>query len=172
MKVIAAQREDDYTLQRAAATMESGTGDLTLDVGEAYNRLQIRERHVPDETVLSYYQSLAGGAAAGSKDSYAEALRVIALDRGSRFLLRKLDDPNADIQAEPARDDQPVGLGNIGNTCYLNSLLQYLYTVRAVRHVVLNFPEYRMELTDVNIQRKKIGEVQTKRNQIIRAQQC
>ena len=147
-------------------------GDVTLDVGEAYNRLQIRERHVPDETVLSYYQSLAGGAAAGSRDSYAEALRVIALDRGSRFLLRKLDDPNADIQAEPARADQPVGLENIGNTCYLNSLLQYLYTVRAVRNVVLNFPDYRMELTDVNIKSKKVGEEHKTKHRIVRAQRC
>src|SRR6187402_1635618 len=102
--------------------MESGSGEFTLDIGDAYNRLQIGARNAPDETVLAYYQSLSNGAPSGSKDSYTDALRVIALDRQSNFLLRKLDDPNADVQASTA---EPVGLDNIGNTCYLNSLLQY-----------------------------------------------
>ncbi|KAG0009997.1 ubiquitin-specific protease ubp2, partial [Podila clonocystis] len=32
----------------------------------------------------------------------------------------------------------PVGLVNIGNTCYLNSLLQYIYTVNDIRETVIN----------------------------------
>ena len=46
-------------------------------------------------------------------------------------------------QAGPVDFSLPVGLNNIGNTCYLNSLLQYLYTVEAVRDIVLNFDEVR-----------------------------
>jgi ubiquitin C-terminal hydrolase len=33
----------------------------------------------------------------------------------------------------------PPGLDNLRNTCYLNSILQYFFTVNAVRDIVLNF---------------------------------
>lgn len=51
----------------------------------------------------------------------------------------------------------PVGLDNIGNTCYLNSLLQYLYTVEPVREVVLGFDEYALGLNDDYIEKRRIG---------------
>jgi ubiquitin carboxyl-terminal hydrolase 25/28 len=156
--------------------MESGTGDAALDVGDAYNRLQMPDRNVPDETVLAYYQSLSGGAPAGSKDSYTEALRVIALDRESNFLLRKLDDPNADVQVSRSTIDGPVGLDNIGNTCYLNSLLQFYYTIKPVREVVMNIHSHRMDLddpkTDEDIRRKRVGGRKVARSEIIKAQKC
>lgn len=60
----------------------------------------------------------------------------------------------------------PVGLGNIRNTCYLNSILQYLYTVDDVRNLVcqLNLPDIdsntgrlqgETEDTDVGLERRK-----------------
>ncbi|KAI0244750.1 ubiquitin-specific protease ubp2 [Massospora cicadina] len=52
---------------------------------------------------------------------------------------------------------RPVGLDNIGNTCYLNSLLQYYFSIRYLREQVLGFqldasefdssPELEGELT-------------------------
>ena len=167
LRVIANERSDDFTLQRAAASMESGTGDSTLDIGEAYKRLQIETRNAPDETDLAYYQSLCNGAPLGSKDSFTEALRVIALDRQSNFLLRKLDDPNADVHASTA---EPVGLDNIGNTCYLNSLLQYYYTIKPVRDMVINFQHHRMALNEDGINKKRVGGRIVAKNEIIKAQ--
>ena len=149
--------------------MESGTGGSTLDVADAYNRLQIGARNAPDETVLTYYQSLSNGAPSGSKDSYTEALRVIALDRQSNFLLRKLEDPNADVQASTA---EPVGLDNIGNTCYLNSLLQYYYTIKPVRDMVINFQQHRMSLNEEDIKKKRVGGRIVDKSEIIKAQKC
>jgi ubiquitin carboxyl-terminal hydrolase 25/28 len=149
--------------------MESGTGGSTLDVGDAYHRLQIGTRNVPDEIVFTYYQSLSNGAPSGSKDSYSEALRVIALDRQSNFLLRKLEDPNADVQAGTA---EPVGLDNIGNTCYLNSLLQYYYTIKPVRDMVINFQQHRMSLNDEDIKNKRVGGRIVDKSEIIKAQKC
>lgn len=35
----------------------------------------------------------------------------------------------------------PVGLTNIANTCYLNSLLQYFFTIREMRETILAFVE-------------------------------
>jgi ubiquitin carboxyl-terminal hydrolase 25/28 len=149
--------------------MESGSGGSTLDVGDAYNRLQIGSRGVPDEIVFTYYQSLSNGAPSGSKDSYTEALRVIALDRQSNFLLRKLEDPNADVQASTS---EPVGLDNIGNTCYLNSLLQYYYTINPVRDMVINFHQHRMGLNDEDIKNKRVGGRIVDKSEIIKAQKC
>lgn len=171
LHVIAQQRGNDFSLHRAAADMESGSGGSKLDVGEAYNRLQIglAGRNAPDETILVYYNSLSNGAPSGSKDSYAEALRTIAYDRSSNFLLAKLDDPNADVQAGTA---EPVGLDNIGNTCYLNSLLQYLYTIKPVRDMVMDFDDYRMELTPETLKAKRVGGRSVVKSEIVKAQKC
>lgn len=51
----------------------------------------------------------------------------------------------------------PVGLVNIRNTCYLNSLLQYFNTVVPVRDVVLNWEEYKLEPTEDNIKGRRLG---------------
>ena len=152
--------------------MESGNSGSTLDLGEAYNRLQIQNRNNSDEVVFAYYQSLMGDAGPGSQDSYTEALRVIACDRQSNFLLTKLDDPNAVVQAEPSTAHQPIGLDNIGNTCYLNSLLQYYYTVKPVRNVVMDFQNYRMGLNDEDIKKKRVGGRIVAKSEIIKAQKC
>lgn len=35
--------------------------------------------------------------------------------------------------------DEPVGLKNIGNTCWFNSIVQALYTLPYFRQMILNF---------------------------------
>lgn len=51
----------------------------------------------------------------------------------------------------------PVGLQNIRNTCYLNSILQYFNTVVPVRDVILNWEEYKLEPTESNISSRRLG---------------
>lgn len=173
LKVISSHRKGDYALEAAAANMESG-GEQTLTISEAYGRLQIQDQNVPDETVLTYYQSLSGDAPAGSKDSFTEALRAIALDRSSTYLLMKLDNPDADVRAVRTTSDEPVGLENIGNTCYLNSLLQFYYTIQPVRDVVMNFESYRVDPDDQEIStgKKRVGGRVVDRAEVVKAQKC
>lgn len=51
----------------------------------------------------------------------------------------------------------PVGLQNIRNTCYLNSILQYFNTVVPVRNVILNWEEYKLEPTVESISSRRLG---------------
>lgn len=167
LKTIAKEKPGNMVLQRAAATMASEMGQVTLSINDAYKRLQISSHEISDEGVLNYFQSLSNGAAAGSRDSFIEALQVIALDRNSHFLFAKLENPNAEVISCKA---EPIGLDNIGNTCYLNSLLQYYYSVKPLREMVLDFDKYRMVLNDENLRRKKVGGRQVEEAEVVKAQ--
>lgn len=162
----------DLSLQIAAASMEAGNVDSNLTLKEAYRRLQIQDEYASEESVFAYYQTLIENAPPGSKESFLEALRVIAKSRNSNFLYAKISDPDAVVTAQRSTADQPVGLDNIGNTCYLNSLLQYYYTVRALRDAVMNFEDYRMPLTAENILRKRVGGRAVGKGEIVKAQKC
>lgn len=68
----------------------------------------------------------------------------------------------------------PIGLDNIGNTCYLNSLLQYLFTVKPIRDIVLNYDDVKLDLTDESIQARRIGgnKMEMDRGEAVVAQAC
>lgn len=75
---------------------------------------------------------------------------------------------------QPVNFDLPAGLENIGNTCYLNSLLQYLFTVKPVRDIALNYDDFKLDLTDESIQTRLIGgnKMQMDRGEAVVAQAC
>lgn len=171
VRVIGSHRKE-YRLGLFANTIETGDTSGVVDVAEAYRRLQIGDPNMRDESVISYYQTLCAGAPAGSKASFTEALRTIANARNSALLKAHVNDPNAPVEIEKGTADQPVGLDNIGNTCYLNSLLQYYYTVKPVRDVVMNFGDYRMDLNTENMLKKRVGGRAVARGEIIKAQKC
>jgi ubiquitin carboxyl-terminal hydrolase 25/28 len=68
----------------------------------------------------------------------------------------------------------PLGLHNIGNTCYLNSLLQYLFTVKPIRDIVLNYDSFRLGLDDESIRERRLGgnKMQMDRGEAVVAQAC
>ncbi|KAI1333760.1 hypothetical protein F5Y15DRAFT_326886 [Xylariaceae sp. FL0016] len=51
----------------------------------------------------------------------------------------------------------PPGLKNIGNTCYLNSLLQYFYNVKPIRDLVLNYSQIQLELDEEHVSKRRTG---------------
>lgn len=54
----------------------------------------------------------------------------------------------------------PVGLISHGNTCYLNSLLQYYFTVKPLRELVLDFESFRYDLTTQGPKSARVGNLQ------------
>lgn len=73
----------------------------------------------------------------------------MATHRESRPLLHHADN----LERGPVSN--PVGLENIGNTCYLNSILQYLYTVQPIRGLVENYEQNKLDAADID--RRRIG---------------
>lgn len=84
------------------------------------------------------------------------------------------NDSRAATDMKPVNFALPVGLNNIGNTCYLNSLLQYLFTVKPIRDIVLNYDNSRLDLTDENIKARLLGgnRMQMDRGEAVVAQAC
>lgn len=80
----------------------------------------------------------------------------------------------AKSEDEPVNYALPVGLHNIGNTCYLNSLLQYLFTVKPVREIVLNYDNVKLALDDESIKARLLGgnKMQMDRGEAVVAQAC
>ncbi|KAF9116753.1 ubiquitin-specific protease ubp2 [Mortierella sp. AM989] len=90
---------------------------------------------------------LLGLMRASHGSASAEQLKIIAKARNDSFINQLLEEPLEETMMEdPILDlyyaQNPVGLSNIGNTCYLNSLLQYIYTIKEIRETVMNMEAY------------------------------
>lgn len=140
-----------------------------MEPAEGYQALQIEHREVDDEMIMLQYD-MAVEENPGSVEYYTKALAAIASGRQSDALLNHLHSKAP--QAPDGRQDEPVGLENIGNTCYLNSLLQALFTLITFRYVVLDFDEYKMSLEPENMERKRVGQRKVSLKEVQTAQKC
>ncbi|KAG9063744.1 ubiquitin-specific protease ubp2 [Linnemannia hyalina] len=114
----------------------------TAELRNAYRHFEIPDNGegISTEILLGL---IRGSLKSGSKEN----LRIIAKARSDPELDQLLEQPEDDIPLDdPILDlyyaSNPVGLSNIGNTCYLNSLLQYMYTIKDIRETVLNMDAY------------------------------
>lgn len=71
-----------------------------------------------------------------------EALRIIGAHRDCSIIQYFLSNGTLPSYSNDTMDedlvDLPPGLTNIGNTCYLNSLFQFLFSISALREVILS----------------------------------
>ena len=81
---------------------------------------------------------------------------------------------NAQGDSGPANMELPAGLENIRNTCYLNSILQYLFTVRPLRETVIDWEKYGLEITDAQLATRHIdpGAAHVEKGEAFAGQQC
>src|SRR5262245_19477935 len=79
-------------------------------------------------------------------------MEAIHASRGALLLNNsrvRLDDAALSIAKIADRMAEAIGLRNIGNTCYLNSILQYLYTLVPIRTLVENLDQYKLDRKDI-----------------------
>ncbi|KAG0146217.1 hypothetical protein CROQUDRAFT_44674 [Cronartium quercuum f. sp. fusiforme G11] len=140
-----------------------------MDLEKAYSTLGDVVPETDDEFLWVAYM-VAISDQPGQKKVLKQAIETIAKHRNSELIKNKLlfqeieengsnNLPNMDVvpYSPPTmiNYDLPAGLNNIGNTCYLNSLLQYFFSVRELREVLLRFPEYAQELAEVDDEPEK-----------------
>ncbi|KAL8760403.1 MAG: hypothetical protein Q9199_000027 [Rusavskia elegans] len=148
--------------------LETGVlGEVDMDVGQAYNRLQIDDRTIEDSFVLATFE-LNYQEAPSQADDLRSALRAIAKDRKSSLLNNFLNSGMATTNHPLA--EWPVGLRNIGNTCYLNSLLQFYFTIKPFREIVLDFDAYKRDASKNNFMESTIGSRVVSKQEVQRAQ--
>lgn len=140
-----------------------------MDVPEAYSRFGIEDQTVQDELILAIYDGMITDRPS-QYDELTVALSTLAKARGSPLLLSKLQTGRS--TEERKASEWPVGLENIGNTCYLNSLLQSYFTIQPLRELVLQFERHRMPINAQSLAVKQVGSRRVSKKEVVRAQRC
>ncbi|KAK6199551.1 uncharacterized protein RJT21DRAFT_47941 [Scheffersomyces amazonensis] len=96
------------------------------------------------------------------------SLKLIAESRKSDILFSFLKNGKVDPSLLPA-ENWPAGLDNIGNTCYLNSLLQYYFCIKPLRELILQFDESQVDFSRFG--HRKIGGRRVEDQEITRSNQ-
>lgn len=144
------------------------SNELQMDAAEGYQALQINNRQIDDDLIIAQYD-IAVLENPQSVDYYNRALAAIATGRNSTALLDHL---HSRVPQPQGAVDEPVGLENIGNTCYLNSLLQFLFTITELRRIVLDFDSYKMSLDPASMLGKRVGQRKVSLKEVQTAQKC
>lgn len=105
-----------------------------MTVEEASRHMGLIEDSIDDDMMIDVYNIRVQDQPAQS-ETLKKALRTIGEARNSKKIVRYIETGST---AAPVDVKNPVGLQNIGNTCYLNSILQYYFTIKPLRDAVLS----------------------------------
>ncbi|KAG8844943.1 ubiquitin-specific protease ubp2 [Tulasnella sp. 330] len=114
-----------------------------------------------DEMVVTMY-GIRVADQPNEADRMKRALAAFAKARNSERLARLaetgLDDWQPE-QTEGMQPDWPRGILQLGNTCYLNSLLQYFYTIKDLREAILATPELAVAevISEEDMKKRRVG---------------
>ena len=118
----------------ASPALEARSRTNPISADRAYDLLQVGA-DIDDSLLVIGYEVYVGETAT-RRDMLRLALEAIAEHRKSTYLSRFLHGQDT---AEP---NVPCGLLNIGNTCYLNSVLQYFAGIAPLRDIVVEMAEH------------------------------
>jgi ubiquitin carboxyl-terminal hydrolase 25/28 len=139
-----------------------------MDLGEAYALFSISDRTAKVD--FDVMKTTIAFAPSESAEKMQKAYVMIEKDQAENF-------NNRSSQSEVRRNDYPlevwpVGLRNIGNTCYLNSVLQFLFTIKPLRDLVLNCDEFLQDPSPEALSGKKVGRTAVTAERVEVAQKC
>ncbi|CCC71520.1 hypothetical protein NCAS_0H02100 [Naumovozyma castellii] len=107
---------------------------------DALSMFQVNE-NAADELIIKNFQARWFNESVFEPESFVicvHALVEIGLQRNSSLISNFLQTGKIDPNCLPIKD-WPAGINNIGNTCYLNSLLQYYFSIAPLRNYVLQY---------------------------------
>ena len=138
----------------ASVPQETRYGETSLS--RSYELLGALDSN-SDFELVSIFQSILSTTSIDIR-VLRRAFRLIANSRNSQVMQTFLETGKIDSQLLPA-ENWPAGLDNIGNTCYLNSLLQYYFCIKPLRDLILNFDEDKIDSGLISNERKIGGRV-------------
>lgn len=127
---------------------------LTGEIKETSMDITAARKHlrIPDETVINEIdQEMLELMFSSARDDKPGTQTDQAIEA---VMKARNEQPTAPAHAT---EDWPVGLRSHGNTCYLNSLLQYYFTIKPLREMVLNFDEYKFDLQSNGGKVERVG---------------
>ncbi|KAJ8610423.1 hypothetical protein MRB53_038585 [Persea americana] len=127
--------------------LETGRTDgYTMDINEALRHLDITESiDGVDPTLWPSIFENARMSRPGEQTNRAIAAIEQALKGGA---------------TSHTAAEWPVGLTSLGNTCYLNSLLQYYFSLKPLRDIVLNYDEFKFDVGSAAEKAERVGQRQ------------
>ncbi|WFD45374.1 ubiquitinyl hydrolase 1 [Malassezia psittaci] len=121
-----------YTSAALQARLDQG---VITDVNQAYQLIQ-SSKDIDDSLVVMAFEVYMAETQS-RQELLRTALQAIAKDRNSNYLHRYLAGDTRSPEQAIKPQSEPRGLQNIGNTCYLNSVLQYFFHLTLIRTMVL-----------------------------------
>ena len=155
VSVIAEHRNSD----RLREYLHTGSmSEAEMDLSEAYALFDISAMADRQNIDLGVLQSSLSLAAPNDVAKLQKAFALVQQDQAQNYNNKeqKPKEPGSRVNDFPL-DSWPVGCRNNGNTCYLNSVLQFLFTIKPLRDLVLNFEAYKQDPSSEALKNKKVG---------------
>jgi ubiquitin carboxyl-terminal hydrolase 25/28 len=140
LSLIAKHRKSEV-LENWLATGEMTSQTMTLD--EACKHLEISNFDEVDPDIIEFqFDMVREGKPGPTTDKAIVVVRKAIHER--QF-------------GQHTTQSWPVGLISHGNTCYLNSLLQYYFTIKPLRELVLDFDNFKYDLETQGAKAERVG---------------
>lgn len=128
---------------------------------DAMNILHINE-NANDEVIINVFQQRWNDEPIVDPDQLLNlkaALTKLGMEKNSKLIGHFLETGTIDPNCLPP-ENWPTGLNNIGNTCYLNSLLQYYFSIAPLREYIINYQNTTLNFETMNnaiMEQRRIG---------------